>query len=98
VTAPTPEEAAALARRAVEARLAACAQVEGPVRSIYWWDGAVQEADEWRCVLKTAAPRADHLAAELRRWHSYDVPEILVTAIEGGDDDYLAWVRGETGR
>jgi periplasmic divalent cation tolerance protein len=96
VTAPTAEEAERLARTSVEHRLAACAQVSGPLTSTYWWDGEVQESTEWCCVLKTVADRLPELMAALRAAHSYDVPEIVATLIEGGDADYLRWIEEET--
>lgn len=96
LTAPSAEEASRLGRLAVEGRLAACAQVSGPVASTYWWEGAVASADEWVCTLKTSAAALPHLVAALRAAHPYDTPEIVATAIESGDPDYLAWVDEET--
>jgi len=96
VTAPTQEEASRLGRLAVESRLAACAQVSGPLTSTYWWEGAVCVADEWLCVLKTTADMVAPLTDVVRAAHSYDTPEIVVTPVVGGDEDYLTWVRIET--
>lgn len=97
VTAPSAEEADRLGRLAVEGRLAACAQVSGPITSTYWWQGHMTTTPEWLCVLKTTAALVEPLTAALRAAHGYDVPEIVATAIDGGDADYLAWVDGETG-
>ncbi len=97
VTAASKEEADRLGRVAVEQRLAACAQTSGPVESTYWWEGTVTVATEWVCTLKTVAQHLDALTATLRAAHSYDVPEILATAVDGGDNDYLAWVDAVTG-
>jgi periplasmic divalent cation tolerance protein len=96
VTASSAEEAKLLAQAAVSQRLAACAQVSGPVASTYWWDGRVQESIEWVCVLKTVDDRLTALIASLRAAHSYDVPEIVATPIEGGAADYLGWIVEET--
>lgn len=90
------EEADWLARGAVEARLAACAQVVGPVTSTYWWEGAVQTSAEWQVVLKTTAARFDELRQHLAREHSYETPEIVATPIVAGSDGYLDWIRRET--
>ena len=95
-TADTREEADRLARSAVEHRLAACAQVVGPVTSTYWWEGAVQTATEWQCVLKTTAARFDELRGHLEREHSYDTPEIVATPIVAGNTAYLEWIERET--
>lgn len=94
-TTDSAEEAASLASSAVTARLAACGQVS-QIRSAYWWDGAVQQADEWRIDFKTPAGRRDDLTAHIVDEHSYDTPEVIVTPIFGGSADYLAWLDAET--
>jgi periplasmic divalent cation tolerance protein len=96
-TAATADEADGLGRMAVEARLAACAQVSGPVTSTYRWKGEVVSAVEWTGVLKTTAAHVASLVERLRAAHSYDTPEIVVTTIEAGDPDYLEWITAETG-
>jgi periplasmic divalent cation tolerance protein len=98
VTSTTDSEAAAraLAGGAIEARLAACAQVLGPITSVFRWAGATQTEQEWRVELKTAADRLDALAGYLRAHHPYDVPEIIAAAIAVGDSDYLSWLVDET--
>ncbi len=95
-TAGSRDEADRLARSAVEHRLAACAQVAGPIRSTYWWQGTVETAEEWACVLKTTAARFEALRAHLEAEHSYETPEIVATPIATGSHDYLAWVSRET--
>jgi periplasmic divalent cation tolerance protein len=97
VTAPTAEEASNLGRMAVERRLAACAQVSGPITSTYRWRGSVQLASEWVTTCKTKEACVDPLLDALRAAHSYAVPEIIATRVETGDRDYLAWVATETG-
>lgn len=96
VTASSPEEAAQLARMAVDRRLAACVQVAGPITSTYRWEGEVTEATEWVCVFKTVAGRLDALSGAVRALHSYEVPEVLVTPVVGGDPDYLGWIVAES--
>lgn len=95
-TTATREEADRLARSAVERRLAACAQVAGPITSTYWWEGEVQTSTEWQCVLKTTAARFDELRAHLEAEHSYETPEIVATAIVAGSAPYLDWIQAET--
>ncbi|MEQ3550377.1 divalent-cation tolerance protein CutA [Pseudonocardia nematodicida] len=94
----TDSETAAkeLAAGAVEARLGACAQVLGPITSVFRWEGAVQTEPEWRVEIKTAADRVEPLTAHLRERHSYDVPEIVATPLTGGSAEYLSWVVDET--
>lgn len=98
VTLTTDDRGAAeeLARGAVRARLAACGQVGGPITSVYWWEGDVEDAQEWTVVFKTATERAAALVEHLKEAHSYDVPEILVTPITGGNEAYINWVAEET--
>ena len=96
VTAPSAEEASALATTAVQRRLAACAQVSGPISSTYWWDGALTTAREWVCTFKTTGGVLDRLVAALREVHSYDLPEIVAVPL-GGDRSYLRWIDAETG-
>lgn len=85
-----------LARSVVEHRLAACAQVSGPITSFYRWEGRIQADEEWTVVLKTAADRLDELTAHIGDVHPYDVPEVVAVPVTGGDPAYLAWVRDET--
>ncbi len=96
VSAPSRELADRLARTAVEARLAACAQVSGPVHSSYHWRGQVERAEEWLCLLKTTRARYAALEQHLRAGHSYDNPEIVAVAIAAGSEAYLRWLRAET--
>jgi periplasmic divalent cation tolerance protein len=94
-TVDSAEVAESLAKGIVEARLGACVQIV-PIRSVYRWDGEVRVDAEWQCVVKTSAIRADELVAHIKANHSYDVPEVAVTPVVGGNDDYLAWVSEET--
>ena len=89
-------EAMELSRAAVESRLAACAQVAGPVASMYWWDGALERTEEWLVLLKLPADRYDELAAFITERHSYDEPEIIALPIVTGSAAYLNWMREET--
>ena len=94
-TVDSAEVAESLAKGIVEARLGACVQIV-PIRSVYRWDGEVRVDAEWQCVVKTSAIRADELVEHITTNHSYDVPEVVVTPVVGGNDDYLAWVSEET--
>jgi periplasmic divalent cation tolerance protein len=85
-----------LGRAAVEARLAACAHVAGPVASTYWWEGGIERAEEWLILLKLPAGRLDELTAFLTERHSYDEPEIVALPIVAGSPSYLSWLREET--
>ena len=91
-------EAVELARTAVEGRLAACAQVSGPVASTFWWEGAVERAEEWLLTLKLPASGYQALADFLTNVHSYDEPEIVATSIVAGSEGFLTWIEEETRR
>lgn len=95
-TTDSEERARGLAAGAVDARLGACAQVVGPITSVYRWEGAVQNDQEWRVEIKTAADRVAELTAHLKEVHTYDVPEIIATPIDGGSAEYLLWLVEET--
>ena len=91
------EHADRLARSLVEGRLAACVQVLGPIASTYRWQGQVETAQEWLCLIKTTGSRFDALAAHVDAHHTYDTPELTAVPISDGSARYLAWVSGETG-
>ncbi|MPY77661.1 MAG: divalent cation tolerance protein CutA [Actinophytocola sp.] len=95
-TTDSESAATALAASAIEHRLGACAQVVGPLTSVFRWDGAVQTEQEWRVDIKTVANRVRALTDHLKTEHSYDVPEIIATPIEGGSAEYLDWLVEET--
>lgn len=95
-TVDSAEQAAALARGIVERRLAACAQIVGPIRSHYRWQGKVEEAEEWQLLIKTTAGRYSDVAAYLAANHGYDTPEIIAVPIVAGSAEYLGWVNAET--
>ena len=86
----------ALARSVVEERLAACAQVTGPIESTYWWQGAIETAEEWQVIFKTTTSRYPALAEHIRSNHSYDVPEILCLPVVDGNPAYLRWIAEQT--
>ncbi len=94
VTTTTASRAAALriSGAAVKQRLAACAQVIGPVHSIYHWQGNIETAREWVCLMKTTRSRFRDLARTIEALHSYDTPEITVIPIVGGSRRYLTWI------
>jgi periplasmic divalent cation tolerance protein len=89
-------EAVELAQAAVAARLAACAQVAGPISTSYWWEDSIQRSEEWLVMLKLPDDRYDDLAEFLAERHSYDEPEIVATPIVAGSPSYLDWLAEET--
>jgi periplasmic divalent cation tolerance protein len=91
-TAGSEQEAERISKALVERRLAACAQVTGPVSSRYRWQGGVEHEREWLCLIKTEARRFDAVEAAIRELHSYEQPEILATPIVAGSPGYLEWL------
>ena len=91
------EDAERIARTLVEARLAACVQVTGPITSTYRWHGQIETAQEWQCWAKSRRGLYDQIEQTILRLHPYEVPEILAMPIVAGSADYLAWLEGETG-
>ena len=92
-TVPDRSTADRVASAAVTERLAACAQVDGPLQSTYRWQGAVETATEWSCRLKTTMARLPALVGRIRELHPYDVPEIVAQDLIGGDPAYLRWIQ-----
>ncbi len=92
-----PERAAAdrLAEAAIAARLAACAQLSGPIASRYRWQGKIEAAEEWICILKSRADLFPELEKCIREHHSYAAPEIIALPITLGSAAYLDWMDRE---
>jgi periplasmic divalent cation tolerance protein len=96
VTAASEEEAAKLGRALVEEHLAACANVLGAIRSIYWWQGKLEEGAEAALILKTRADLVEKATERLKALHSYSLPCVIALPILGGNPDFLAWIGAET--
>lgn len=96
VTAADRAEAEHLARHAVERRLAACANILGEIRSVYWWQGAVRDESECAMIFKTRRSMFDALAATIRAEHSYDCPCIIALPLDDAAPAYLDWLAAET--
>ena len=94
-TTETKAGAQAIANALVERRLVACVQVIGPIKSTYWWQGEIEPAEEWLCVIKSRQDLYERLEEAIREVHPYDVPEILAVPVIAGSKDYLRWLDGE---
>jgi len=91
-TTASREDAERLGRTLVDERLAACAQVLGPLTSYYRWQGRIESATEWYCHLKTTAELYPALESRLKALHSYETPEIVAVPAERSSPAYTAWV------
>jgi periplasmic divalent cation tolerance protein len=85
-----------LARELVERRLAACVNIIGPIRSIYRWQKTVHNDQEFLLVIKTTSERAAQLRSVIKELHPYELPECIDLAVEGGSQEYLAWLTAES--
>lgn len=92
VSCPTAEVAASLASALVGERLAACGNILPGMRSIYRWQGAIQDDPEALLLLKTHRGRVDALNARVAALHPYQVPEAIALPVVAGLGPYLTWV------
>lgn len=92
---PNRSAAERLGDLALTARLAACVQIQGPIASRYRWQGKLEAAEEWVCILKSRADLFPELEHCIREHHSYAVPEIIALPITLGSVAYLEWMDRE---
>ncbi len=95
ITAANEAEALNISKTLVEERLIACAN-QFPVRSIFSWEGKIENASEIMLLCKSKESIFDHLLRRVQELHSYDVPEIIAIPITAGSEDYLGWVDDST--
>ena len=95
ITAASRDQAVAIAQALVSQHLAACVNLF-PIHSVYTWDGAVQQDDEWQLVVKTNLERWPELVQTVQDIHSYDVPELIALPIIEGSPAYLSWMGSMT--
>ena len=86
------EEADEIATKLVEAKLAACVQVVGPISSTYRWKGSVENESEFLVLIKTRSDMFPEVRMFIERDHPYDVPEIISIPISGSSGPYLDWL------
>lgn len=90
-----PDEAERIARALVDERLAACANILGPCRSIYRWRGKAEQADEVAALFKARADKAAALLERIAALHSYEVPAAVVWPVIAALPAYAEWVKAE---
>lgn len=96
ITAPTEAEASTIAKTVVEERLAACANILPGMKSVYHWQGKVEEAAETVLILKTRQELFARLEGRVRELHSYQTPCIVALPVTHGHQPYLDWISAET--
>jgi periplasmic divalent cation tolerance protein len=92
VTTANKQEAETIAQKLLEAKLIACANILGPVSSHFHWHGKIDRAEEYLLLLKSRQNLFEALAAEVKKLHSYKVPEILALPVVAGSKAYLSWL------
>lgn len=91
-TTPSRDAARLISRTLLDRRLAACVQIVGPIESSYRWQGRVETAREWLCLIKTSRARFRAVSTAIAELHSYDTPEIVALPIVAGSRRYLDWL------
>jgi periplasmic divalent cation tolerance protein len=93
---PDRDSAGRIAHAVIEKRLAACVNILSPCRSVYRWQGRIEDAEEFPMLIKTTRERYAALEAEIRAGHPYELPEIIAVPLAAGLLAYLEWVGSET--
>ena len=96
VTCASLAEARKIARSVVGKKLAACANIIPRIESIYRWKGQIEQSREVLMILKTTASRLRPLEREVKRIHTYEVPEFIALSVASGSPDYLQWLKQNT--
>ena len=96
-TFPSKSEAKKAGRALVESGMAACVNIFPKMTSFYIWQGELEESREAAMLIKTARERSSEVLAEVKRLHPYSLPARLVLAVEDGGDDFLEWIRTQSG-
>lgn len=97
VSIDSQERARALQQVLLQERAAACVQILGPISSAYWWEGQIEEVQEWLCLAKTRRSEYSRVERLVKANHPYETPEILAIPILLGNRTYLDWIDAETG-
>ena len=95
-TTENEEQANEIARKLVELRLVACAQVSGPIKSFYRWEGKIEKSVEWICSAKSKINLYEKIEKTILDIHPYEVPEIIAVQLVEGSSEYLKWINEET--
>ena len=91
------QDAEQIAAELVSRHLAACVQVSGPIVSTFRWQGKIETAEEWMCVIKTSRAKFAAIREVFSDIHPYEVPELIATPIVEGDEEYLKWLGEQLG-
>jgi periplasmic divalent cation tolerance protein len=98
ITAPNEDEAAKIAKTLIEEKLAACVNIVPEIRSIYSWQGKIEDEKEVLMIVKTRLRLFNALKTKVLTMHSYTIPEIIALPIVDGSDEYIKWLKEATTR
>lgn len=93
MTTSNKEEAMKIVRSLLEKKLIACANIVGPVSSLFWWEGKIDQASEFLVFMKTHKNLFERLSETVREIHSYEVPEIVALPMIEGLPPYMEWLK-----
>jgi periplasmic divalent cation tolerance protein len=93
ITAASKEEASRIGTALVNEHIAACVNIVPQVRSLFFWEGKIQDESELLLIAKSRQPLLERLIARVKALHSYSVPEVIALPIIGGSSQYLSWLR-----
>ena len=93
ITVPDMKTGENIARVMLEEKLAACVNIIGGVRSMFWWDGQIDKSDECMLMLKTVEEKAEQIGRRVKKLHPYKLPETISVQIASGTNEYLDWIR-----
>lgn len=92
MTTSSKEEAVEIVRSLLKERLIACANIVGPISSVFWWEGKIDEAKEFLVFMKSHENHFERLSEKVAEIHSYELPEIIALPIIKGSPSYLEWL------
>lgn len=92
MAASTKEEATKIVRCLLEEKLIACANIVGPIASLFWWEEKIDETSEFLVIMKSQSKLFGKISRKVREMHSYEVPELIAFHIERGLPTYLNWI------
>lgn len=96
ITTKDVAQAKAIAKKLVEEKLAACANIVKAVESLFWWEGKIDSSQEALLIVKSKKSCFKRIVKTVRSLHSYTVPEIIALPIVQGNKDYLEWINQST--
>lgn len=93
ITCVNLREAKKISGKLLDKKLVACANIVNGVSSRYWWKGKIEKSDEVMLIMKSMRPLFKSIVSEVKKLHSYSVPEIIALPIISGNPDYLKWIK-----